>query len=287
LTGTIIWLTGIPSSGKTTIGKKIAEKINAIVLDGDVLRSEYPEHQALGFDPEDRKTNVLLTSKKAKKYAEAGENVVIALVSPNRNVRQEAKKIHNGPFVMIHVDCPPNVCADRDPKGNWALARMGKIKNFTGYSAPYDIPLEPDLVLQTHELSVDECVDRAIEAYEEASRVQLYIGRWQPFHNGHKAIIDEVIGENRNVVIGIRDTPLSDTNPMSFEERKCMIEEVYIDEPLVSVYPYPFPNINSINIGRKVGYDIRTIEVDVPVSGTDIRQKKNIGDESWKKDVPL
>lgn len=287
--GTIIWLTGIPSSGKTTIANILSERINAVVLDGDYLRAKYPEHRVLGYSNEDRAKNVLIAAEKAVSFAKTGRNVIVALVSPSEKIRQDARKMHIGPFVLAYLECPKEVCIERDPKGMWAKALKGEIKNFTGLDGPYEPPEKPDVHLRTDQMNIGECIDKIMIAYEQASRVLLYIGRWQPFHKGHEAIVKACINEGRNIIIAIRDTPQTSIDPLSFEERKRIIEAIYDGMPLVSVYPHPFPNIKSINIGRKVGYEIRTITVDeqtTQISGTQIREKMKQGDPTWKQQVP-
>jgi len=278
--GTVIWLTGIPCSGKTTLGEFLMSRVRSpVFLDGDRIRREFIEHGELGFSAEDRRRNVLMAGEKAVGYAEMGHDVIVALVSPYEKDRNAVREMHRGPFVLVHVDCPREVCIRRDVKGMWAKAMRGEIRGFTGWDDPYEPPSNPDVKLDTSKMSVDECADTVLRVYEERSRVLLYIGRWQPFHRGHQALIDACLGEHRNVVVGIRDTPKTSADPYNFEDRRRMIEAVYWKEPLVSVFPVPFPNIKSINIGRGVGYEIRTVEVEgvSEVSGTEIRKRLKTG----------
>lgn len=114
----------------------------------------------------------------------------------------------------------------------------------------------------------------------------LYIGRWQPFHNGHKYIIDKALGVGKSVLIAVRDTPLTDSDPYTVQERIEMIEAVYQDQDVKVI---PIPDIESVNIGRKVGYEV--VRYDVPediagISATDIRDCMTHGSQEWKERVP-
>ena len=166
-----IWLTGLPCSGKTTISKALIKKINEdlslnrgrrfVSLDGDDLRSKL--NSDLGFSPKDRNENLRRVGHLAQLFNEKEMNVVCSFVSPTEDLRNEALK-HIDNVFLIFVKCSAEKCAERDVKGMWAKAKAGKIKMFTGYSAPYDIPEESDLVLDTEELTLDQCVDKIIES---------------------------------------------------------------------------------------------------------------------------
>jgi adenylyl-sulfate kinase len=166
-----IWLTGLPCSGKTTISKALIERLNGdlslnrgrrfISLDGDDLRSKL--NSDLGFSPEDRKENLRRVGNLAQLFNEKELNVVCSFVSPTEDLRNTAIE-HIDNVFLVFVECSANKCAERDVKGMWAKAKTGEIKMFTGYSAPYDIPQEPDLVLNTEESTLDECVDKLLEA---------------------------------------------------------------------------------------------------------------------------
>jgi len=113
----------------------------------------------------------------------------------------------------------------------------------------------------------------------------LFIGRFSPFHLGHDAIIRRVLDDGEPVLVAVFERPLSASDPWTAEERAAMIREHYADEDVVVI---TIPNISSVNVGRTVGYDIRTI--DVPevetISGTSIRDAMRRGDSSWRGDVP-
>ena len=114
----------------------------------------------------------------------------------------------------------------------------------------------------------------------------LFIGRWSPFHNGHDHIIRKALDAGHPVVVAIRDTPLSEHAPYSVAERREMIENTYVDEDVTVIL---IPDICSVNIGRKVGYEINRYAVPLDIAGisaTDIRTAIAAGDDSWKNNVP-
>jgi adenylylsulfate kinase len=188
---------------------------------------------------------------------------------------------------MVSVLCPTEECIKRDTKGMWRKAMNGEITGFTGHDDPYEYPSNPDVTVRTDLHSVSECVEQILKVYEEKSRVILHVGRWQPFHNGHKALIDEAIGEKRNIVIGVRETPRTVENPYDCYDIAAIIEMIYLEEPLVDVHM--FPNVSSIRIGRNVGYSVDYVDLPEEIKGisaTEIRQMIKDGDESWKEFVP-
>jgi adenylylsulfate kinase len=166
-----IWLTGLPCSGKTTISKALLERLNNdlslnrgrrfIGLDGDDLRTKL--NSDLGFTPEDREENLRRVGHLSQLFNEKDLNVICSFVSPTESLRDKAlSNIDN--VYLVFIKCSADKCAERDVKGMWAKAKTGEIPMFTGFSAPYDIPKDPDLVLDTEELTLDECVDKLIES---------------------------------------------------------------------------------------------------------------------------
>lgn len=149
--GTVLWLTGLSGSGKSTIADKVSQLLNqtgktVIILDGDNLRTGL--NSDLGFTEPERVENTRRTAEVAKLMVEAGIVVVVSLISPYRQDRERAKEII-GPdhFKEIHVATSLAVCESRDPKGLYKKARSGEIPNFTGVNAPYEEPLRPRLVV--------------------------------------------------------------------------------------------------------------------------------------------
>jgi bifunctional enzyme CysN/CysC len=149
--GAVIWMTGLPSSGKSTIASALEQRLvrsgrPAYVLDGDNLR--HGINGNLGFSPEDRAENVRRAAHVAAVLADAGTVALVSLVSPYAADREAARRIAEDrglEFVEVFVNTPLEECEARDPKGLYAKARSGEIKGFTGVDAPYEAPGRPDL----------------------------------------------------------------------------------------------------------------------------------------------
>jgi adenylylsulfate kinase len=166
-----IWLTGLPCSGKTTISKALLERLNNdlslnrgrrfVSLDGDDLRSKL--NSDLSFSHEDRRENLRRVGHLSQLFNEKELNVICSFVSPTEDLRNTAIESIDNVF-LVFVECSADKCAERDVKGMWAKAKTGEIPMFTGFSAPYDIPKDPDLVLNTEDLTLDECVGKLIES---------------------------------------------------------------------------------------------------------------------------
>ena len=162
--GCTIWLTGLPSSGKSTIGFSLEHALVqqgrlAYVLDGDNIR--HGLNKNLGFSAEDRAENIRRIGEVAKLFADAGVITITSFVSPYRADRDIVRKLHADaglPFVEVFVDTPVEVCEQRDPKGLYKKARAGEIKNFTGVSDPYEAPNSPEIVLKSSQTKLEDCV---------------------------------------------------------------------------------------------------------------------------------
>ena len=161
--GNILWFTGLPCSGKSTIINKLASIIDkdVVVLDGDVFRKEVTSH--LGFSREDRIENITTAFNIAKILSNHGLIVLCGFVSPILEVRNGFKKEMGEGFKEIYIKCPAGICAERDVKGMWRKAKEGEITDFTGYNSPYEEPDSPDLILETDIYGEDECVDKVLE----------------------------------------------------------------------------------------------------------------------------
>ena len=165
--GATVWLTGLPASGKSTLASAIEERLVgmgrwAYLLDGDNLRHGISSD--LGFSEQDRKTNICRVGEVAALFADAGAVAVAALVSPFHAERcsvRERHERHGLHFVEVYLDTPLDTCAARDPKGLYARARAGELKNFTGVDDPYEPPTRPDLRV-TEDMTVSAAVDAVI-----------------------------------------------------------------------------------------------------------------------------
>lgn len=163
--GVVLWFTGLPSAGKSTIAHATEERLHqmrchTLVLDGDNVRHGLCGD--LGFSESDRAENIRRVGEITKLFVEAGTIVLAAFVSPFRRDRERARDLLRGDFLEIYCQCPAEVCEQRDPKGHYKRAREGKIKDFTGVSAPYEEPAGPELVLHTAELSIEESVEKVL-----------------------------------------------------------------------------------------------------------------------------
>jgi adenylylsulfate kinase len=169
--GMVLWMTGLPSSGKSTLAHEVELKLfqrgcNAYVLDGDNLRHRL--NRNLGFSPEDRKENIRRVGEVASLFADAGVIVLAAFISPYREDRDQARSLNQeGRFLEVYVKCPVETCGDRDPKGLYKRARKGEIKGFTGIDAPYEEPKNPELIVETDRHALAECADQVLDYLEK------------------------------------------------------------------------------------------------------------------------
>jgi adenylyl-sulfate kinase len=135
---------------------------HAYVLDGDNVRHGLCSD--LAFSPQDRKENIRRVGEVAKLFADAGFICITAFISPYQSDRKLAREmLLDEQFVEIFVDAPIDVCEERDPKGLYAKARANEIKEFTGVSAPYELPEKPELILRTDQLTIAESVGKILE----------------------------------------------------------------------------------------------------------------------------
>ena len=169
--GVVIWLTGLPASGKSTIARELEWRLYnmgklAYVLDGDNIR--HGLNSDLGFSPEDRKENIRRIGEVAKLFADAGIITITSFISPYREDRERARKLlKEGEFIEVYLKCPLEVLIERDPKGLYKKALAGEIKEFTGISAPYEEPLNPEIILETDKETVEESTEKIISYLKE------------------------------------------------------------------------------------------------------------------------
>ena len=169
--GFVVWLTGLPAAGKTSVANELASEIalrGLVVeqLDGDAVRRQLS--RGLGFSDADRKVHVLRIGWVASRVARAGAAVIVSAISPCQDVRLRARHLveETNPFVEVHVSTPLSECVRRDPKGLYDRALCGKISNFTGVSSPYEIPADPDLRLDTTGRTPEESAKVVLAALE-------------------------------------------------------------------------------------------------------------------------
>jgi adenylyl-sulfate kinase len=164
-----VWFTGLPCAGKSTLARLVERKIRergfpVIVLDGDEVRTWLTA--GLGYSREDREENIRRIARLAMFQNRAGVATITAAISPYRRTREDARRMI-GRFVEVYVDCPLQVCEQRDVKGLYKRARSGEIQRFTGVSDPYEPPLAPEAVVKTDRDSPEECAARIVERIEE------------------------------------------------------------------------------------------------------------------------
>ncbi len=169
--GLTVWLTGLPSAGKTTVGRALAERMVAEgrrveMLDGDAVREHLTAD--LGFSRADRDENVRRIGFVAHLLSRNGVVAVCSVISPFRAARDDLRALHDGRFFEVHVAAPVDVCATRDVKGLYAKQRAGEISGLTGVDDPYEPPLSPELVLPTHSQSLNQSVSMLLEALHQA-----------------------------------------------------------------------------------------------------------------------
>jgi adenylylsulfate kinase len=163
----VLWFTGLSGAGKSTLAHAVEAELfrcghQVMVLDGDNVRHGLCSD--LGFSEEDRHENLRRIGEVSKLFVEAGVIVLAAFVSPYRSDRDRVRSmLPHGDFLEVYCKCGLETCEARDPKGLYARARRGEVKNFTGISAPYEEPLRPELIVETDKESISGEVDKAME----------------------------------------------------------------------------------------------------------------------------
>jgi hypothetical protein len=245
----VIWIYGKPGSGKTTLLHNLKEaRPEMACFDADTARATlYPQ---LGFSDEDRQANVRILTELAAQPARYGADAGVAAVTPTKDLREyvahRCEQIGVN-LIMVHL-----------------TGRCRKLWPGTEYEKSREHDLEFDTRV-TKELEASQII---VKTWLKRPPRQLFIGRWQPFHTGHQAIICEAL-EKGPVAIGIRQTEISEKDPACALERMACIREEFQND---DVEVFICPDINSIHIGRAVGYGI-VQHAEVPgVSGTELRK---------------
>jgi len=160
--GTVLWFTGLSGSGKSTIAKHLQKKlfsdgIQTFMLDGDNIRLGL--NKDLSFSGPDRLENIRRIAEVAHLFSQAGMIALCSFISPSKKMRDLVRNLNSPCFYEFFVKCSLETCERRDPKGLYAKARKGEIPNFTGISAPYEVPENPDLILDSDHKSISEIVE--------------------------------------------------------------------------------------------------------------------------------
>ncbi len=170
----VVWLTGLSGAGKSTLAEGLAAKLRVqgervAILDGDALRRGLCSD--LGFTAADRVENIRRTAEVARLMLDQGLWVVVALISPFRRDRSLARaRFAQGDFVEVYVDAPLALVETRDPKGLYARARRGELREFTGIDSPYEPPESPELRIETGRCTVPEAISALLVALDTSAR---------------------------------------------------------------------------------------------------------------------
>lgn len=173
----LLWFTGLSASGKSTIANIVEQKLfktncNTYLLDGDNVR--HGLNSDLGFDEKSRIENIRRIGEVSKLFLDAGIITLTAFISPFKSDRSLVRKLfEEGDFLEVFIDSSLEVCERRDPKGMYAKARNGEIKNFTGISSPYENPENPEIHVINNNISLDEAADQIINYLVQKNYIEI------------------------------------------------------------------------------------------------------------------
>ena len=242
----IIWLTGQSGAGKTTVARELQKEFDCVILDGDEMRKSIS--LGAGFSREDRTEHNLRVARLAKVLAEQ-KMVIVSVIAPIAKVRKQIDDICSPDWIYIKRTMP-------EREGHF-----------------YEEPTEFLVQVDHDKLSIKQSVEAIkIIISSPKPKCSVFIGRWQPLHNGHKALFDVVRKEGKKIAIGIRDTPISESDPYSVGERIDMIKEQVPDAEV-----FVMPDLEEVVYGRGVGWGIRELHLDKKteaISATKIRAGK-------------
>ena len=176
--GFVVWFTGLPGAGKSTLARIVGRRLEAHglrvdSLDGNVVRARYSER--LGYSKKDRDANVARIASASSELARAGTVAIVAAISPYAEARRRARALveQHAPFIEVYVATPLDECIRRDPRGLYARALANEIPSFTGISDPYEEPVAPDLRLDTCDSRPDDSAGVVIQHLEKVGLVSL------------------------------------------------------------------------------------------------------------------
>lgn len=160
--GIVLWMVGLSGSGKSTLATGLENRLHhdgfhTMLLDGDNLRSGVNSN--LGFSEDDRIENIRRAAEISKLFALNGTVTICSLISPTENIRKMAAEIIGEKYCEVFINCPLEVCEERDVKGLYAKARRGEIRNFTGIDSPFEIPKSPSIDVKTNEMTLESSLD--------------------------------------------------------------------------------------------------------------------------------
>ena len=172
----ILWFTGLSGAGKSSLAHAVEEELHQLgcrtfVFDGDNVRHGLCAD--LGFSAEDRVENIRRVGEMAKLFVETGVIALTAFISPFLSDRERVRSlVPHGNFLEIYCHCPLEICEQRDVKGLYKRARAGKIKDFTGISSPYEAPVNPELIVETGTLTMEESVAQVMQLLRDHGIIQ-------------------------------------------------------------------------------------------------------------------
>ena len=161
----VVWFSGLSGSGKTTLSEALQQELlklgrQSYILDGDKIRKGLCRD--LGFSEADRRENIRRVGEVAKLMADAGLIVLAAFITPFEKDRQMLRELLGDELLSVFVDCPLEVCENRDVKGLYKKARAGEIAHFTGISSPFERPQNPDIIVESHKYPVEQLVEKIV-----------------------------------------------------------------------------------------------------------------------------
>jgi adenylylsulfate kinase len=292
-------MTGLSGAGKTTLSRNVKKELMALghrveIIDGDEYRSALCKD--LGFSKEDRFENIRRLGFVGKTLTRNGVIVLLAAVNPYEEIRREI--VAGSPDVKtVWIDCDLETLKARDTKGLYRRALLpddhpDKLHNLTGINDPFENPQDADLIIKTDSETIDEStakltdlILRSVEGNTNKQPRAFFIGRWQPFHNGHKWLIEQKLNKQISVLIAVRDVEPDAQNPLTTSQTVEILHKIYESEDVEII---TIPNIESVNFGRGVGYEIN--EFTPPpeigsISATEIRELLRNKSDEWKQYV--
>lgn len=294
-----IQMTGLSGAGKTTVSYNVKRELErrglrTEVIDGDEYRATLCKD--LGFSREDRIENIRRLAFVGQKLSQHGVIVILSAINPYDEVRREVKA--NLPAAKtVWLDCDLETLKQRDTKGLYRRALLldgdpEKLANLSGVNDPFEAPTDADLILKTDRETESESTENLLRfileniAQKRAKTPRaLFIGRWQPFHNGHRWLIDQKLKLNLPVLIAVRDVEPDEQNPLTTDQTVEILRRFYDGKDVEIIV---IPDIESVNFGRKVGYEVNEFtppEEIGNISATEIRDGLRKKDDAWKEKV--